>query len=87
MCEFFSGGSARYAILTFHTIIAEKSVAKKNIECARVSGALQAVTQVLDREANERLLSVLVECVKILCDKNETQRVNFSYWSRDVWHK
>uniref|UniRef100_A0A0N5AVH8 Armadillo/beta-catenin-like repeat protein n=1 Tax=Syphacia muris TaxID=451379 RepID=A0A0N5AVH8_9BILA len=73
----FNGGSARYAILTFHTIIAEKSKASRNIECARAAGALQAVTAFLDREANEKLLSVLIECVKILCDRCERQREIF----------
>ncbi|KAK6114334.1 hypothetical protein QQG55_55580 [Brugia pahangi] len=74
----FTGGSAlRYAILTFHTIIAVKSADGHNIEVARTSGALQALTQFLDRESNEKLLSVIVECVRLLCDKSQTQRALF----------
>ncbi|VDM91657.1 unnamed protein product, partial [Onchocerca ochengi] len=74
----FTGGSAlRYAILTFHTIIAVKSVNGHNIEVARANGALQALTQFLDRESNEKLLSVIVECVRLLCDKSQSQRALF----------
>ncbi|VDM21336.1 unnamed protein product [Wuchereria bancrofti] len=74
----FTGGSAlRYAILTFHTIIAVKSADGHNIEVARANGALQALTQFLDRESNEKLLSVIVECVRLLCDKSQTQRALF----------
>ncbi|VDK83177.1 unnamed protein product [Litomosoides sigmodontis] len=74
----FTGGSAlRYAILTFHTIIAVKSADGNNVEVARTSGALQALTQFLDRESNEKLLSVIVECVRLLCDKSQSQRALF----------
>ncbi|VDN05565.1 unnamed protein product [Thelazia callipaeda] len=74
----FTGGSAlRYAILTFHTIIAVKSADGHNIEVARANGALQALTQFLDRESNEKLLSVIVECVRLLCDKSQSQRALF----------
>ncbi|VIP00158.1 Armadillo/beta-catenin-like repeat family protein [Brugia malayi] len=74
----FTGGSAlRYAILTFHTIIAVKPADGHNIEVARTNGALQALTQFLDRESNEKLLSVIVECVRLLCDKSQTQRALF----------
>lgn len=73
----FSGGSAlRYAILTFHTIIAVKSADGHNVEVARANGALQALAQFLDRESNEKLLSVIVECVRLLCDKSQSQRVS-----------
>lgn len=72
----YRGGSAiRYAILTFHTIIADKSVDNRNVERARDAGALQAVAHFLDRETNEKLLSVLVECVRLLCDKSHSQKV------------
>lgn len=78
----FSGGSAiRYAILTFHTIIAEKTANGRNIEIARANNALQAITQFLDRESNEKLLSVIVECVRLLCDKSQTQRVSSYVYS------
>uniref|UniRef100_A0A9J2PYW8 Armadillo repeat-containing domain-containing protein n=1 Tax=Ascaris lumbricoides TaxID=6252 RepID=A0A9J2PYW8_ASCLU len=74
----FTGGSAiRYAILTFHTIIADKSVDNRNVERARDAGALQAVAHFLDRETNEKLLSVLVECVRLLCDKSHSQKMLF----------
>ncbi|KAM3727319.1 Beta-catenin/armadillo-related protein [Dirofilaria immitis] len=74
----YTGGSAlRYAILTFHTIIAVKSADGHNIEVARANGALQALTQFLDRESNEKLLSVIVECVRLLCDKSQSQRALF----------
>ncbi|MFH4973477.1 hypothetical protein AB6A40_000186 [Gnathostoma spinigerum] len=74
----FTGGSAiRYAVLTFHTILAEKSMDNRNLEIARANGALQAITSLLGRENNEKLLSILVECVRLLCDKNPTQKMMF----------
>lgn len=73
-----TGGSAiRYAILTFHTIIADKSTDGRNVERARNLNALEAVTQFIDRETNEKLLSVIVECVRLLCDKCQSQKVLF----------
>ncbi|VDM36528.1 unnamed protein product [Toxocara canis] len=75
--KFTSGSAIRYAILTFHTIIADRSVDNRNVERARANGALQAVTRFLDTETNEKLLSVLVECVRLLCDKSHSQKTLF----------
>ncbi|VDK55883.1 unnamed protein product [Anisakis simplex] len=81
----FTGGTAiRYAILTFHTIIADRqsqTIHVRNIERARSNGALQSITYFLDHECNEKLLSVLVECVRLLCDKSTSQRVRFLFIS------
>ncbi|PAV74196.1 hypothetical protein WR25_08759 isoform D [Diploscapter pachys] len=67
----------RYSLLTLHSILTERQHGIQSLEFVRQAGALTAVSRWLDHEKHEKLLSVMIDLVRLLCDKNPEQRSKF----------
>lgn len=69
----------KYALLILHNILCGKNAASKRVvEFVRDERALGLVTEWLGVEKNEKLLSIIVDIVQIVCDKNSEQKVLIS---------
>jgi catenin beta 1 len=67
----------KYALLILHNIMSEKNgAARRVIEFIREQKALGLITEWLV-EKNEKLLSIIVDIVQILCDRNSEQKAFF----------
>ncbi|KJH41129.1 Armadillo/beta-catenin-like repeat protein [Dictyocaulus viviparus] len=67
----------KYALLTLHSLVSDKV---HGIECAqqaRQMDTMQVVSDWLQYEKSEKLLPVIVDLVRILCDKNNEQKAYF----------
>ncbi|CAI2357400.1 unnamed protein product [Caenorhabditis sp. 36 PRJEB53466] len=67
----------KYAILTMHSILSDKQRGGQSVALARQSDAITHVTPWLETEKSEKLLPVIVDLVRILCEKNNEQKMKF----------
>lgn len=66
----------KYSLLILHNILCGKGgVAKKVVEFVRDERALGIIVEWLAAEKNEKLLSIIVDIVQIVCDRNSEQKV------------
>ncbi|CAI5455826.1 unnamed protein product [Caenorhabditis angaria] len=67
----------KYALLTLHSILSDKHRGGPSLNLARQCDALKNVVGWLETEKSEKLLPVIVDLVRILCDKQNEQRTIF----------
>ncbi|VDO70565.1 unnamed protein product [Haemonchus placei] len=66
----------KYALLTLHSLVSDKVHGPQCAQQARQMDTMQVVSGWLQHEKSEKLLPVIVDLVRILCDKNYEQKVN-----------
>lgn len=64
----------KYALLILHNLMTDKSVGKEVVEYSRKQKAMSVIIDWLG-DRNEKLLSVTVDILQLLCDKNREQKV------------
>ncbi|KAJ1357314.1 Bar-1p [Parelaphostrongylus tenuis] len=67
----------KYALLTLHSLISDKIHGPQCAQQARQMDTMQVVSEWLQHEKSEKLLPVIVDLVRILCDKNHEQKAYF----------
>uniref|UniRef100_A0A8R1DIM7 Beta-catenin/armadillo-related protein 1 n=1 Tax=Caenorhabditis japonica TaxID=281687 RepID=A0A8R1DIM7_CAEJA len=67
----------KYAILTMHSILSDKQRGGQSVAIARQANAITHVTPWLEAEKSEKLLPVIVDLIRILCEKNNDQKMIF----------
>ncbi|WKY14702.1 hypothetical protein Q1695_000322 [Nippostrongylus brasiliensis] len=67
----------KYALLTLHSLVSDKVHGPQCAQQARQMDAMQVVSEWLQHEKSEKLLPVIVDLVRILCDKNHEQKAYF----------
>lgn len=69
----------KYALLILHNILCGKNAASKRVvDFVRDERALGSIVEWLVVEKNEKLLSIIVDIIQIVCDRNGEQKVCFS---------
>ncbi|KAI6179873.1 hypothetical protein M3Y98_00657900 [Aphelenchoides besseyi] len=63
----------KYALLILHNLMTERNVSKRVVEFIREQKAMSVITECLN-EGNEKLLSIIVDIVQILCEKCSEQK-------------
>ncbi|KAI6204041.1 hypothetical protein M3Y94_00626900 [Aphelenchoides besseyi] len=66
----------KYALLILHNLMTERNVSKRVVEFIREQKALSVITECLN-EGNEKLLSIIVDIVQIVCEKSSEQKAFF----------
>ncbi|KAI6208767.1 hypothetical protein M3Y96_00149700 [Aphelenchoides besseyi] len=66
----------KYALLILHNLMTERNVSKRVVEFIREQKAMSVITECLN-EGNEKLLSIIVDIVQILCEKCSEQKAFF----------
>ncbi|CAD6189414.1 unnamed protein product [Caenorhabditis auriculariae] len=64
----------KYALLTFHSLLSDRQAGPGLIPIARRINALQPIVRWLGDEKSEKLLPVIVDLVRIICDKQNELR-------------
>uniref|UniRef100_A0A1I7XVD7 Armadillo/beta-catenin-like repeat protein n=1 Tax=Heterorhabditis bacteriophora TaxID=37862 RepID=A0A1I7XVD7_HETBA len=64
----------KYALLTLHSLLSDRNRGSMSVDVARKINAMQVVSGWLDHEKSEKLLPVIVDLIRILCDKNTEQK-------------
>ncbi|VDM75196.1 unnamed protein product [Strongylus vulgaris] len=67
----------KYALLTLHSLVSDKVHGSQCAQQARQMDTMQVVSEWLQHEKSEKLLPVIVDLVRILCDKNHEQKAYF----------
>uniref|UniRef100_A0A1I7TC38 Beta-catenin/armadillo-related protein 1 n=1 Tax=Caenorhabditis tropicalis TaxID=1561998 RepID=A0A1I7TC38_9PELO len=67
----------KYAILTMHSILSDKQRGGQSVTIARQQDAIIHVTPWLEAEKSEKLLPVIVDLIRVLCEKNNDQKIKF----------
>ncbi|XGW28564.1 hypothetical protein V3C99_008383 [Haemonchus contortus] len=67
----------KYALLTLHSLVSDKVHGPQCAQQARQMDTMQVVSGWLQHEKSEKLLPVIVDLVRILCDKNYEQKAYF----------
>ncbi|CAL2050384.1 unnamed protein product [Caenorhabditis brenneri] len=67
----------KYAILTMHSILSDKQRGGQSVTIARQQDAITHVTPWLEAEKSEKLLPVIVDLIRVLCEKNNEQKIKF----------
>ncbi|ETN81613.1 Armadillo/beta-catenin-like repeat protein [Necator americanus] len=67
----------KYALLTLHSLVSDKVHGPQCAQQARQMDTMQVVSEWLQHEKSEKLLPVIVDLVRILCDKNHEQKAYF----------
>ncbi|KHJ99630.1 Armadillo/beta-catenin-like repeat protein [Oesophagostomum dentatum] len=67
----------KYALLTLHSLVSDKVHGPQCSQQARQMDTMQVVSEWLQHEKSEKLLPVIVDLVRILCDKNHEQKAYF----------
>ncbi|ULT83013.1 hypothetical protein L3Y34_012326 [Caenorhabditis briggsae] len=73
----FANSIYKYAILTMHSILSDKQRGGQSVTIARQQDAIIHVTPWLEAEKSEKLLPVIVDLIRVLCEKNTDQKVKF----------
>ncbi|EFO82178.1 CRE-BAR-1 protein [Caenorhabditis remanei] len=73
----FPNSIYKYAILTMHSILSDKQRGGQSVTIARQQDAIIHVTPWLEAEKSEKLLPVIVDLIRVLCEKNNDQKIKF----------
>jgi hypothetical protein len=66
----------KYALLILHNILCGKNApSKRVVDFVRDERALGSIVEWLAVEKNEKLLSIIVDIIQIVCDRNGEQKV------------
>ncbi|PIO71174.1 hypothetical protein TELCIR_06933 [Teladorsagia circumcincta] len=64
----------KYALLTLHSLVSDKVHGPQCAQQARQMDTMRVVSEWLQHEKSEKLLPIIVDLVRILCDKNHEQK-------------